>query len=764
MPDEAGGGSGVRILLIGLDGADWDRIRPMVEQGRLPNIAALAARGARGRMRLERPPLSPLLWTTLATARPPDEHGILDFVEIEPGTGAVVPVTNRGRRVKALWNFVDDAGLSSATLGWWATWPAERVRGAMVSDRWSYTLAALDPALTAHALVAPPELGEELDGFRKAPEEVAEQDLRRFLPIDAEVRAALAGATGNGDEEHPVVHLRRVVAATRSLEDAAKHLLSTMSPALTLIYFQGIDEVGHRFARYEPPRMSGVRPAEQRRYGSVLDAFYRYQDEVVGRLVESAGPETAVVLVSDHGFARGAERPFREPPGFAGRAALWHVGPGILILAGGPFTRTELPEVRLADIAPTVLAALGLPVAEDLAGRPLVAAFGREFLDAHPVSTIASYETGGKPVTRVDSPESAAGRDAEAQLRRLRSLGYVASTSARPVGEHLTPAAHLHLATVLADQGRAWEAKEAYEVALAADSTSTLALRGLFDLLVNMERIEEAAAAGRRLLAEAAAPSGDSYLVVARFWATTGRVAEGERFLESLPARDSSAGPDLARAILADAAGRPGEAERFLRAGLARDPGSWEVAEVFFELFEKQGRLPEAVPLLRQGLATRGGSSVPHLIALGYIALLDDDLDAAEDYLSRALEEAPDEPEVLVYIGSVHQKRGRHLEAARTFGRVLAAEPGRLDIRANHILALGRSGRVAQALQSFRESGPAGRSAPGVLNAAAYACLINGMAAEGLPLARQSLDVDPERPETRELVAALQEESGAGSE
>ncbi|MFQ5719203.1 MAG: alkaline phosphatase family protein [Acidobacteriota bacterium] len=754
--------SGVRVLVIGLDGADWDRIQPMIDQQRLPHIAGLLSRGARGQIRLERPPLSPLLWTTLATSQHPDVHGILDFVEVERGTSARVPVTGRSRRVKALWNFADDGGLTSAVLGWWATWPAERIRGVMVSDRWSYTLARLDDGVPATSMVFPPEFAGDLAALRVTPESLGETDLRRFLPIDAAARRALAadaGATHPGDgDPHPVLTLRRIVAATSSLDRAAVHLLKTRQPDLTMVYFEGIDEVGHHFARFENPAMPGVSVRDRRLYGGVVDAFYRFQDEVVGRLLAAAGPDTAVILVSDHGFARGAERPVREPAGLSGRAALWHVGPGVLILAGAPFTSTPLAEVRLVDIAPTILVALGLPVAENLAGRPLLSAIDRRFLDAHPVASIASYESVGRPVARVEAPASAVGPDAAAAITRLRGLGYIDTPSGSPGKTTLTPAARLHLAVVLDQEGRTWEARDAYRVAIAARPHDTVALRSLFDLLVKMKKTDEALDAARDLLMNGQPLSDDSYLTVARFWAGAERIDAGRGVLADLPDRPASAGPAIARAVLAQAAGDEDLAEKEARGALEADPGSWEAAEVLFHLLETAGRLDEAIPTLREGLAERGGNSVPHLLALGYISLQEDNLDAAEDYLTRALEEAPGSSEVLVYLGDLHLRRGRHDEAARDFGTVLAAEPDRLDVRASHILALGRAGRIAAALESFRQAGAPGRRTPAVLNAAAYACLINGLPDQGLPLAQQSLQVAPGRADTRDLLTALQED------
>ena len=99
------------------------------------------------------------------------------------------------------------------------------------------------------------------------------------------------------------------------------------------------------------------------------------------------------------------------------------------------------------------------------------------------------------------------------------------------------------------------------------------------------------------------------------------------------------------------------------------------------------------------------------------------------------------------------------MAAVRAFSQVLEAEPEHREARANLVLALGKSGRIAQALEVFRRSGPSGRDDPRLLNAAAYACLVNGMAAEGLPLVERSLELASGNPETRNLAEALRREA-----
>src|SRR3990172_1578823 len=96
--------------------------------------------GACAALRSNPPMLSPLLWTTAATGKPPEEHGIVDFLIRDPRTGSRGPISSNFRRAKALWNILTDAGVASSWVAWWATWPAERILGRMVSDRVAYSL------------------------------------------------------------------------------------------------------------------------------------------------------------------------------------------------------------------------------------------------------------------------------------------------------------------------------------------------------------------------------------------------------------------------------------------------------------------------------------------------------------------------------------------------------------------------------------------------------------------------------------------------
>jgi predicted AlkP superfamily phosphohydrolase/phosphomutase len=91
-----------RVIVLGLDGMDPDVVERLMAEGALPHFRQLRDGGASGRLRSSPPLLSPIIWTTIATGKPPETHGIGHFVATDPQTGKQLPVTSRMRRVKAL--------------------------------------------------------------------------------------------------------------------------------------------------------------------------------------------------------------------------------------------------------------------------------------------------------------------------------------------------------------------------------------------------------------------------------------------------------------------------------------------------------------------------------------------------------------------------------------------------------------------------------------------------------------------------------------
>jgi len=124
-----------KVLLIGWDAADWKAIVPLVDAGKMPNLAKLIDQGICGNMATLQPALSPMLWTSIATGKRPYKHGIHGFSEPDPVSGGIRPVTNLSRKTKAIWNILNQSGLNTITIGWWPSNPVEELsKGVMVSN------------------------------------------------------------------------------------------------------------------------------------------------------------------------------------------------------------------------------------------------------------------------------------------------------------------------------------------------------------------------------------------------------------------------------------------------------------------------------------------------------------------------------------------------------------------------------------------------------------------------------------------------------
>ena len=106
-----------KLLVIGWDAADWKSINPLIDRGLMPNLEKLINEGVMGNIATLDPPLSPMLWTSIATGKRPFKHGILGFTEPKTDGSGVQPVLNTSRKCKAIWNILNQEGYRSHVVG-----------------------------------------------------------------------------------------------------------------------------------------------------------------------------------------------------------------------------------------------------------------------------------------------------------------------------------------------------------------------------------------------------------------------------------------------------------------------------------------------------------------------------------------------------------------------------------------------------------------------------------------------------------------------
>jgi predicted AlkP superfamily phosphohydrolase/phosphomutase len=261
------------VWLIGIDGATWDLIKPMIRKGELPNIARLVEEGAHGPLLSEEPTISPALWATIATGMPRFEHGVVNFMVKLPGSYATVQAGPPDRRSPAVWEFVGAAGGRSAVIAWFGSYPAEEIPGYYVSK-------GFDPDDLHPAQVHPDSLIPVLS--EKARVRMRRQDVEA-IALSNFLRDTLL------EDARSLAAFRAIVFEER-LDFAA-------------LYLSGTDVVQHVTWRHmDPSSQQFPQDGEaDPRFAGVIPAYYRFVDDALGELHRSAPPGTTLVVVSDHG-------------------------------------------------------------------------------------------------------------------------------------------------------------------------------------------------------------------------------------------------------------------------------------------------------------------------------------------------------------------------------------------------------------------------------------------------------------------------------
>jgi predicted AlkP superfamily phosphohydrolase/phosphomutase len=432
----------LKVLVVGIDGATFDIIEPMAASGKLPTMQRLMESGSHAPLRSEDPMLSPAIWTTIATGRHRHEHGILDFVAKKRGTPEhPALVTSFDRQTLAIWNIVSPFQKTVGVVGWWVTWPAEPVRGFLVSDRLAHDRweAWTDESATKY-FTSPPELFDEIKGLVVDPQKPPMEEIDALAEWSPSEREELLAA------ERPILFHGPSVfkfgyCAQRTYENIALHLLTRGQPDLSMVFLISVDPVCHTFWHHYRPEQFGL-PADDeasRRLGRLIPNLYEHNDRYLQELLARVDKDTVVFIVSDHGFMGSGKLPGEttvndlrivgidrreelDRPVNVGMTGIHHID-GVLIAAGGPIVKgakfTSQPTI--ADVTPTILALMGLPVAEDMPGRVLEELVEPSYWAAHPIRTIESYED---YIDRAALITAAQADDTE-RTEYLRALGYI---------------------------------------------------------------------------------------------------------------------------------------------------------------------------------------------------------------------------------------------------------------------------------------------------------------------------------------------------
>jgi predicted AlkP superfamily phosphohydrolase/phosphomutase len=235
------------------------------------------------------------------------------------------------------------------------------------------------------------------------PDEISDDDVARFVELENALSAEeaqrlplpqmLAEMRGIDAVDRMIGSLRDFLAGDRTFLGVARYMMEKHPTEVCVVYLRGVDSTSHKFwpAAHRGEVGFEVSRSEVAVFGKTLERYYECADEMLGEILEAFGDGGTVIVCSDHGFE--GPKPGKLPGGIRDHGPV-----GVLVMSGEDVrSNLRIPEQRVEDITPTILALCGLPVADDMDGSVIEEALGEDFLRAHPVTRTASYEAPEAP-------------------------------------------------------------------------------------------------------------------------------------------------------------------------------------------------------------------------------------------------------------------------------------------------------------------------------------------------------------------------------
>jgi predicted AlkP superfamily phosphohydrolase/phosphomutase len=266
-----------KILVIGLDGATWDILRPAIESGYLPTLKSLVEDGFYGDMKSTLPPITPVAWTSFMTGVNPAKHSISGFAQPSPIKNGYQFSLNNSQDIaaKTLWEYLSEQGQSIVSLNLPMTYPPFPVNGALVSG--------LMTPNARQQFTHPPELQEALLD-------------RGYKPFIKHIAGELSNCESKMEYKLKIKEMCELV---EQKFEQAEYIDKKHNWDIFFLQIQEIDAIQHfLLGFYEEGH--DWQDKEMTEY--VYKQFYGMIDRLLGKTIETIGENALTIVLSDHGF------------------------------------------------------------------------------------------------------------------------------------------------------------------------------------------------------------------------------------------------------------------------------------------------------------------------------------------------------------------------------------------------------------------------------------------------------------------------------
>jgi predicted AlkP superfamily phosphohydrolase/phosphomutase len=410
----------IKVVIIGIDGANWQTLDPLIEKGKLPFWKQLKEESAWANLQTFKPTKSSVIWTSIATGTKMEKHGILDFTFLNKNN-IEVPFSNSERREPTIWQILNDWGKKSIVINWFVSHPPDEIDGIMISDNFRRVVAR-----------PPEQINDYMDSVYPS---IYFHKLIKYMQRDFKV---VFKETGLPDypqrymDMHPDKNFRKVpiLSSFRSMAaqdffvaNISKELYRTKDFDLFATYLRMPDLVQHFSARFFDDQYTAelvtqlksksLTPEKHRevilKIADIIEPAYHFAEDLLRTLITYKKYEDAYfIIASDHGFSLypGGYNHYGLPDDYPAPS-------GILMMKGPGIRPGFLSSASVLDITPTILNILDLPVGKNMDGRVLSRALKLNRQIKYHAYKLHKHK---------ERKTSAADEEA---MKELKSLGYV---------------------------------------------------------------------------------------------------------------------------------------------------------------------------------------------------------------------------------------------------------------------------------------------------------------------------------------------------
>ena len=264
-----------KVLFIGLDGATFDVLDPLIDQGLMPRLKQFIDQGVRGPLETTIPPITPTAWVSWMTGKNPGKHGVFEFLLRRKGSGALpdTPVNSHSRDGLPFWDLLGQMGKQAIVTNVPCTYPPSMVNGVMISD-------FLTPR-GRRDFTYPEKLIEEVEG--------------RFGPYELYITEVYT--PGNVDKI-----LDQLFTELEYKTNVNRYLMEQYGWDVFATHYWGTDRFQHELWHLLDETHPFFDRKEHDAHINRIHEYWHAVDSTLGELFDDVGNDATVYLGSDHGF------------------------------------------------------------------------------------------------------------------------------------------------------------------------------------------------------------------------------------------------------------------------------------------------------------------------------------------------------------------------------------------------------------------------------------------------------------------------------